>query len=151
MKKTIIFMLTFILILSISVVIYAKYIITKNFSIEVSSSPFYFNAELEKNKVVMDKTGANVSAIVKNYIDSNISEYAIDYEVSLTGNNKFNFSIGDQIIDNSFSATVNGGSLSDENILLRLTPKADVVLNQEETVSVTIKTTSPYEKTIDLQ
>lgn len=118
---------------------------------KVNSSKLFFMSELEKNKVVMDRTGVDINITISNNNGILFNSFPVNYEISLTENSKYALSIdGEENIDNTISKTIYGNSLINEKIILRLTKIPTAILKSEENITVKIKTVSPYESEIYL-
>ena len=145
-----------LIILTIGQVIYAKYILTRSFSVTVSSAPFYFDATKQADTIVFDRTAnandrdiiltttTSFNIVVKNNNGTNYNSFPTNYQITVVDNDKFTFEEGDTV-----TKTINGGSKIDSNITLNL--KIKNLENPKKYVTLRITSTSPYEKTIELK
>ena len=114
MKKRNVFIIIFLLILAIGNVIYAKYILTRSFSIKISTAPFYFEAVPEKTEINIDGTKAEMNLIIKNNDGKNYNSYETEYEIGLVDNKKFNLKVNGE---NPTGKKIYGNSLINEECI----------------------------------
>lgn len=127
---------------------YLDYTLTKEFNIDITTVPFYFNTDVVEN-IKVEKNGSSLSITVSN--NNSDSEYNLidtDYEISITGNDKFSFTMNDESPSNGvFSKTLGSGLATTNSFTIKLL--ADInTLNETETATLNIKVKSPYTKTI---
>lgn len=127
---------------------YLDYKINEKFEVDIISASLNFNIDIETS-IGMEKEAATLPILITNYDSNNeYNNYNIDYEISITGNDKFTYSINDEIAT-TFTRVLQGTqSVTDSfNILFN----ADIhSLLESETATVTIKLTAPYTKEITL-
>lgn len=156
-KKIICISLIIILIIfAFCGVIYGKYILTRNFSINISTAPFYFDAQIAKTSLKMENSEATTELVVKNNNDSEYNFFETTYQITLSGNNNITFSVeGTTASNNTITKTISGGSIINDTLEITFKPVSGVTLCSEETVIIKIKSTNPYEKeiteTIDIE
>lgn len=146
-NKFSIILLLIALFLCFGSAIYAKYILTREFNAKIETAPFYFEAEIGSSTIDMNNGEAFLNLTLKNnnMVEYNLSN--IDYEISITGNEKINFSANDQwAISSKVNQTINGGSLLEKDIEIKFMPMIDSKLNSEEKLTLNIKSTYPYSK-----
>jgi len=150
-NKILIICLVIFIVLSICNIIYARYKLTKNQNIIINTAPFIFEAEIEKEKVVIGREGADIAITIKNYnTNSEFNSYPVDYEISLTNNQKFTISSDVGNIENDIlSNTIEGGSSIDNTVDICIVPKEGAILLAEEIITINIKSTKPYKKEIN--
>lgn len=147
MKKKIFFVVIFFLCtIGVLNIVYARYILTREFDINIKTAPFYFEAEANQDNIEMNNNVATVEITIKNYNLDDVNEYDTNYEVSLK-ENQFEVSI-----ENSDSEvqTITGGTAQDDNITVKFVPTESTTLNSEKEVTLEIISTSPYTKVIEI-
>ncbi len=130
---------------------YAKYVLTRQLEFDFTSLPFYFDAETIDETIVFPRTEdkndyekilteeATFKIKVSNNNKLNYNLFDTKYEITIIDNDKFELVDGDKVTE-----TINGGSLTDDIISLRLRIK-----NMEsplKTFKLKIKSVSPYDK-----
>lgn len=145
MKKRNVFIIIFLLILAIGNAIYAKYILTRSFSIKISTAPFYFEAVPEKTEINIDGTKAEMNLIIKNNDGQNYNSYETEYEIGLVDNKKFNLKVNGE---NPTGKKIYGNSLINEELKITLIPKENITMNSRENVQIKVTSTKPYKKEI---
>ena len=140
--KKVIFLTFIIFIVLLSYTAYAKYVVTKNFDINIGSSPFYFYIEPEALDLNLVNNETSFYITLKNYENSsNYNSFDTTYEISLENENTFSLTIED-----SNNQTLLGGKTSNNTILLKLKTDKTVSETTTETVNLKIISKSPYTK-----
>ena len=148
MNKKVCFFSMVLLIILMSCSVYGKYILTSDFSLNITSLPFIFDASLEKNTFVMDTVGVDINFSVKNFDENNnYNDYDVEYQVSLEDNSKFDFELTARSVS---TKTLTGGAAAEEDVSLRLIPNDVSSLNSKENITLKITTLTPYKKEIEL-
>lgn len=143
------FLIIFLLILSISIPIYAKYKLEKSFNINANSAEFYFDITSKEadDKIKFEDNKAEFDLLIKNNNGTNYNVFDTSYEIILFGNDKYTFSVGNQnASDGTLVQTLKGNELLDENKVITIIPKENASLKLAETLEIKIKVTSPYIK-----
>ena len=125
--------------------VFAKYILTRNFDVEITTVPFYFEAEVENAEIELIDNQVEINLIVKNNDGTNYNSYDTNYEVSLLDNEKFTVNNEDTV------NTISGNSLMNEEIIINLELKEDVTLKTTEEISIKVACIEPYKKDIILK
>lgn len=129
---------------------YLEYVITKEFNINITASPFNFNEEADTD-INMEKTGTILTMTINNYNENKeYNNFDTEYEISIEENDKFSFSIdGENPTNNVITRTLSGGEAIDDSFEINFT--ADInELDLTETLNVKIVTKTPYYKEIIL-
>lgn len=127
---------------------YLKYELTKEFDIDITSAPFYFDTEISATSVNIDYDIGTINMIVKNYNTNNVNEfnlYDTTFEMSIENDNQFAIAVENN--DN----IITGGSAQDKTITLKFSPTEYAGLCTQKDVVLKIKATGPYvneEKTV---
>lgn len=145
MKKVYISIIILLVLIVSSKFAEAKYILTRNFEVNVNTSPFYFEAELDKTKYVQNDNKVEFDITVKNNDGSSYNLYDTNYELSMSNNDKFIFTVNDNDI---LSKTIDGKKIQNDVLKITLTQKQNVTLDDIENVDIKIRSTYPYEKEI---
>ena len=158
MKKTKKYLIIFFIILSlisITKVIYAKYILTRQFNVAVTSAPFYFNISAVSDSVTFPRTAdtsdkdtiltqqTTFNLLIKNNDGTNFNVFDTTYNITILDTSKFIFAEGDTV-----TKTLKGNSKIDDNITLNLQIKD--LSNPQKQLKLRITSTSPYVKTFDI-
>ena len=129
---------------------YLDYRIEKKFNFDISASSFYFIYDID-DSINMEKSGAILPISINNYIsDSEYNNYDIEYDISIYGNDKFNFVIDDEESVNGVISRklVGNKKLTDSFDLIF---KGDInLLNVSENVILKLNVKSPYVKEINI-
>ena len=151
-KRIIIISFIILSVLAFSSVTYAKYIIRREFDVEISSAPFYFDVSAPSNNIVFERTEnqsdheeiltttTSFTLDVKNNNGTNYNSFDTTYEVAVVDSKKFTFVEGNKI-----TKTILGNSKIDDSITLNLKIN-DLTLPDKE-VKIRVTTTEPYSKT----
>ncbi len=125
---------------------YLDYTITKQFGVDITTSPLNFNVDTESS-IGMEKEYATLPISITNYNSNNeYNNYDINYEISITGNDKFTYSIDNETAT-SFARTIEGNKSNTDSYDVLF--NADIYsLLESENATVTMKITSPYVKEI---
>lgn len=143
-KFTIISIVTILLTITFGKT-YAKYVLTRNFDIDVSSAPFYFDVEPKNSKIFIYKDKSllenpTLDLVIKNHDGNNCNPYEVSYNI-FTDDSNITFV-------NETTKTISGGSKKDEELKLEF--KIKNMDNIPDNIVVKISTTKPYSKTIEL-
>ena len=152
-KKIVVLIFCLIVISSLACLkgTYAKYVFTTDDDVEVATKPFHF--ESNANNITIPSQNPNFSINVENYLGQEYTEDNITYTISISdGNgvsNNYNFSIGGVEIGDTDTTTrtLTGGVQTTDALSIGLVKKV-ANSNVEEDVVFTLKSTSPYSKTI---
>lgn len=123
---------------------YKEYSLNKKFEVNASSASLIFNPTIS-DVIGMEKTKAQLPVTITNFdSNNNYNTYDITYEISMSGNDKFTYSI-DSNTANLFERTIIGNTTKTDSYNVDF--NGDVYnVSETETVNVNIKTTSPYIK-----
>ena len=118
MKRKKIFWILFLIIMCLSSIIYAKYIITEEMQINITTSPFYFFANVDKTEIEYNGNDAYLNLEISNNNGEFYTYSDIQYEISLESKS-YQFSIENENVENNIlSKTLTGNSLN--NVLYRV-------------------------------
>ncbi len=146
--------ITFCFLYAVGNKTYAKYVLTRNFDVAVTSAPFHFNAEQVESQIVFPRTAdeADTDIILTeettfhlrltNQENGSVNPYDISYEIAIVNSSKFTFAEGDTI-----EGTLAGTVAKEEEIPITLKIKNLEDPTNHVTIRVTSK--SPYQKTIE--
>lgn len=143
MKKICIIMLL-LLILTCSAV-YAKYILTREFNVQITTAPFYFEAQVDTKRIFSSNNIAELNLTVKNNNGENYNLYDTKYEISIEDNEKFMLTIDGE---SPASKIIRGNDFISETFKITLTPNTTSNINDIEKLNLKITTMSPYKKVI---
>lgn len=130
---------------------YLEYTITKEFNVDITTAPFYFNyptgtqnINIEKNNSILELTIAN------NNSTTEYNTFDTTYEMLVTGNSKFTVTHNStNILDNPISLVLGGGAVTTDKLTINFA--ADINnLNVTETATLNISVKAPYIKEISI-
>ena len=121
--------------------VFAKYILTRGFDVNITTAPFYFDAEIENAEVELIDKQAEINLTIKNNDGTNYNSYDTNYEISLEEKSEYTIEIQDE-----YNGLLKGNSLTSNLITAKIKPAEKILLNKVEDVTVLIKSTKPYEK-----
>ena len=128
-------------------VIYAQYILVREFNIEGKTVAFYFDAMTDDDEFFLEDNRVDVELTVKNNDGINFNTTDTTYEVSLLNNEKFTLEVeNENITNNNFNKTIIGNEIKSETIKITIVAKDDVTLNTTENITIKVISTYPYEK-----
>lgn len=127
---------------------YLDYEIIKEFNTNITTAPLNFNIDTETN-IGMEKTKATLPISITNFNSNNeYNNYNINYEITITGNDKFTYSI-DSETASIFTRTLTGNKTTTDSFEIDF--NADIYsLLESESTTLTIRITEPYVKEIIL-
>ena len=96
---------------------FAKYIFQKDFSVNISSQPFYINSEISTNNVYVENNKGNISLKIKNNDGTNFNNYETKYEIYLEDTTLYTITINDEN-----SGQLIGGEIAENNIEVQILP-----------------------------
>jgi len=141
MKRKCIILISIVLI-CISSIVCARYILRKSFDIQATTKPFYFEASAQQEVVELYQE-ATINLTIKNYIsESEFNDFNTNYQITLENNDKFQIAVED-----ANSGTIASGK-SDNQVTLTLTAVANASIKAREDIVLKITSTSPYNKEI---
>lgn len=122
---------------------YSKYVLTRNFEIDISSLPFYFDAKIENPTISVYKgEKPTLNLVIKNHDEfNNYNSYDVKYNISIVNNGEIYF-------DDETTRTISGNSKKDEQLKLEFEIKD--MNNVPDNLVLRISTIEPYSKTIEL-
>lgn len=153
-KKIILLLIGILLVIALCKVTYARYVLTRNFDVQISSLPFYFDASLPSSTVVFTRTSdtsdydtiltdvTDLNILIKNNDGTNYNSYETTYTATVLDSQKFTFETGDTV-----TKTIGGGSKKDETVAFKL--KIKDFTKTDKTVKIRVSSTSPYQKSFD--
>lgn len=152
-KKNPIFILALIVLTSITIYTFAKYVIEISDIHIQTAKQFYFNSDTlqveNPTYLLYDWNGEDIYTIeinLRNYQDSlRYTNENIEYKIEATSGNE-NVSITTSLTNNA--GTLQGGSEAEESISIDVESIAKVNEGEFIEVFVTANATSPYEKTL---
>lgn len=144
--KKIILILLIVFTLEITSVIYSKYLLTRSFDVQITTAPFYFEAEANKTRVVSSSNQSEFELTIKNNDGTNYNINDTTYEISIS-NSKYTFLVDGKSVT---SKTIKGNSLIDEVLKITLVSSSGATLDDIENVDVKIVSTYPYQKEINI-
>ena len=124
-------------------VVYARFVISRDYDKKLKSVPFYFDAVLASPKVEFEEDMAEFNIVVRNFDDSSITSNPIDYEMSLAKENQERFQL-----DGATSGKLSGSEKDERTIKLML--MSDELIENGEEVTLIVTATSPYKKVIEI-
>lgn len=133
-----------LLILTCSVV-YAKYILTREFNVQITTAPFYFEAQVDTKRIFSNDNIAELNLTVKNNDGKNYNLYDTKYEISIEDNEKFTFTIDGETPSNM---SIGSNDFISQTFKITLTPNTTSNIDNIEKLNLKISTTSPYKKVI---
>ena len=111
-KKQVAFIIFFIIFCTCNV-IYAKYILTNEIAINLTTQPFYFEANVDNQTIEFDGTEGSFNLNVLNNDNTSFCISDIQYDISLEENSKYNFYLNNELITNNIiSGTLLGNGLN---------------------------------------
>ena len=125
---------------------YSEYIENKQFVIDITTAPFYFETIIDSNSKELNNT-AEFKLTVKNNNQVNYNTFDTTYNISLSGNNKFKLYVDDQEASGA-TKVIAGSKLVNNEVNLKLVPKEGVGISAEEKCEIIIKSKSPYAKSM---
>ena len=140
--KTKLFILILIIIaicLTIGSIVYAKYILTKNFSIDYQTSSYYFDVEIDDISVLP----STVTVTVKNYSGSNYTDTDLTYSANIEYDSDVL-----TISDFSMEGILEGGSCQEQTYTFTVSRATNSVVDVEEEITINFSITSPYTDTV---
>ena len=125
---------------------YLDYSLTKSINVNIETASLNFSINTESN-IVMEKLYATMPIIINNYNDSNeYNSYDIDYEISISGNEKFTSTI-DSKTNDVFNRTLQGNKIANDTFDILF--NADIYnLLETENITLTFKIIKPYVKEV---
>lgn len=123
---------------------YLEYELVKTFDVDITTQPLYFNFESDLS-IEAERSGSDLAIIVNNYNSSTeYNKFDINYEISITDNDKFTLSDDDGSSSSSvITKTLNGGETIDDSYNIKLI--ADINnLDVTENLTLNIDIKSPY-------
>ena len=117
----------------------ARYVLTKNIDIPITSSSYYL--ELETGIRLFNNESLNTSIVVKNNDGTNYADGNIEYTIIATSS-KFDVTISD-----SANGILVGGNINSNTIPVLISKKPSANLSELEVISVKINVTYPYVET----
>lgn len=127
---------------------YLNYAITKEFDIDIKTSSLYFEIDADQN-IKVEKDGSNFAISINNYVsDSEYNKFNIGYEISITDNDKFTYTIDEEEpVDGVFSRTLGSGANVSDSFEIKLDANIDdLAVTESATMNIIIK--SPYKEEI---
>ena len=119
---------------------YSRYILTKNFELNLPSLPFYFDANVTEDKVNCEGNNATITLNILNYEGELYNAFTTNFEVTIEENSKLKL---DTISDN-----IEGLQKITKPLKITLTTIDGQALQTEETITIIVKSTEPYSKEI---
>jgi len=144
MKKKVLFIIISLLTIGIGSHIYARYVLNKNINVNITTSPFYFEADINQTELDLNEDNVQLDLTIKNNDGNNYNLYDANYEICLLDNSKFNMTLED-----SNNGIIHGNTSKDNTITIELTPVESAVLKAKETLTISIKSTKPFTKQIN--
>ena len=136
--KTKLFILILIIIaicLTIGSIVYAKYILAKNFSIDYQTSSYYFDVEVDDISVLP----STVTVTVKNYSGSNYTDTDLTYSANIEYDSDVL-----TISDFEIEGILEGGSCQEQTYTFTVSRATNSVVDVEEEITINFSITSPY-------
>ena len=131
------------MVLLLNQTIYAKYILTKNFSLTSSSLPFFINSEVSTDSIILEDNEGELTLTIKNNDGTNYNDFEIQYEIYLEDSSLYTITAED-----ANNGKISGGALTENNITINFTPVEGATIKLNETVRLIVKSISPYSKQI---
>lgn len=122
---------------------YSTYTINKQFNVNILTAPFYFDAKTNVTEYEYKQGSLNINVIISNNNGTNYNLFNTNYELSITGNNKF-------AITGTSSGNIIGNSLIDKTVSITVAPNNINNLNSTEKFTIKVRSTSPYVKEIEI-
>ena len=130
---------------------YMEYVVRKQFNVDVTADTFYFTASSNNSEIEFNGKEAELDLIIGNNNGTAYNAYDAQYEVRLENNENYIFSTDNvDLVDNKLVKTIKGNSLINESLKIKLVLKENATINLVETVTLKIKSTSPYVKEINI-
>lgn len=144
-KKIIIVLIIILALAGIIRLTYARYVIEDSIHVEILSPKYYFNVSADKTGLTESSNVVKITA--KNFIDSNISNEDIAYNITID-NDKFDITID----TGNLTRVLNVDGQNEESDVFSLTflPKSEVTLDSIENITISFNVTSPYIDTKEL-
>lgn len=134
----------FILISSFAIYSQARYVINKKIDMNITSSKFIFNANFKDTTIKREKENAELTFSINNFnSDTDYNTSDINYTISLEDSSKYTL-----IVTDKNNGVIKGGTSNTNNITLKFTAVSSAKIKNSEEITLLIKTSSPYEKTI---
>lgn len=150
-KKQVAFIIFFIIFCTCNV-IYAKYILTNEIAINLTTQPFYFEANVDNQTIEFDGTEGSFNLNVLNNDNTSFCISDIQYDISLEESSKYNFYLNNELITNNIiSGTLLGNGLNSNlySFKVKLSDNAAITTTAESAnLKITAKT--PYTKEINI-
>ena len=144
MKKKIVFGILFLIIMCVSTVIYAKYIIADQMLININTLPFYFFANVDKTDIEFDGNEAFLNLEISNNNGEAYTYSDIQYEIILESNIYQFFIENENVENNKLSKILAGNSLNNVLYNLKFSVKDETMISLTENCILKIKAQSPY-------
>ena len=128
-------------------VIYAKYMISRNFEINANSAKFYFDviSKEESETIKFNANKAEFNLQIKNNDGTNFNTFDTSYEIKLLNNDKYTFSVGNISDTNGILIqNLKGNELLNEDVTIIFQPKANADVKLVENLQINIKVIGPY-------
>jgi len=119
-----------------------RYILTKNIGVNITTSPFYFEAEVENDEIELIDNKAEINLTIKNNNGTNYNLYDTNYEITLQENGQSVISVEDEN-----SQILKGESIKQNNVKIKF---EKLVEDSIEQINLIIKSKKPYKKEIVL-
>jgi len=142
MKKVLLLIPVVIIILTISNIIYGRYVLNKNINIQMNTAPFNFELEANTSEIKINENKAVLEFKIKNNNGSIFNKSDTNYEIYLENTSNFNTSINDEN-----KGTIKGGSSRANTVTINFTPIGESNKLAED-IKLIIKSTYPYKKQI---
>lgn len=144
MKKKFVFWILFFIIMCVSTIIYAKYIIADEMLVNISTAPFYFFANTDKTEIEFDGNEAYLTLAISNNNGENYTYSDIQYEIILESN-AYQFSIENENVENNILPKIlTGNSLTNVLYNLKFSVKDATKISLTENCILKIRAKSPY-------
>ena len=144
MKHKCIILISLILI-CISSVVCAKYILRRNFNIQVTTNKFYFEATAGQEQVELYNE-ATIDLTIKNYLSENeYNNFNTNYQITVENSDKFQITVED-----ANNGTITSGA-KDNQVAVKLTTVENATIKARDTLVLKVTSTAPYSKEIKIE
>lgn len=149
--RKIFYLILIMTIMLLSCNVFAKYIFTRNFYMNINSNPFYFNANVNDSTVDFDGNEGQITLNILNNDGTNYSMYDILYEISLEETSNYKFSIeNENVTDNKISKVLSGNGLNLVSYNLKFSLNENANINLVENAVLKVRTKEPYTTEISI-